>query len=108
MLVCEVWAAHNLLPTTERCRPTQLAPQALRLNLNTLLLHGVFDQPEGISLRFSMGPESQPRNVSSESQPDANALRLITLILKGQVQKTLQPNEFAQIVQHQFKSETLE
>ena len=99
MLVCEVWAAHNLLPTTERCRPTQLAPQALRLNLNTLLLHGVFDQPEGISLRFSMG---------SESQPDAKALRLITLIPKGQVQKTLQPNEFAQIVQHQFKSETLE
>lgn len=39
------------------------------MNLNTLLRHGVLDQPEGVSLRFSTG---------SECQPDANAFRLIT------------------------------
>ena len=43
--------------------------KTLRMNLNTRLRHAVFDQPEGVSLRFSTG---------SERQPDANAFRLIT------------------------------
>ncbi len=45
-----------------------MGSQALRMNLNTLLRHGVLDQPEGVSLRLPIG---------DAAEPDANAYRLM-------------------------------
>ena len=46
----------------------KMGPQALRMNLNTLLRHGVFNQPQGASPRLSE---------EDSQEPDASAFRLM-------------------------------
>jgi 60 kDa SS-A/Ro ribonucleoprotein len=47
-------------PTVWAALARKMGPQALLMNLNALLRHGVFDQPAGASLRLTMDDAAEP------------------------------------------------